>query len=238
MPLHPRVIFPVVTCVAAVAGAAESSARRTDERFPLAASVIETVTIPERLSAFAAPLAATVERRLNAVPGPAAEERGRLLALRVHLALFSGDMERALHTANLIRTAQTAPAERAFAGLTTEAFAAAHRAVNGTGHLRTDTPEFIAAFRQAFATGLATLPELPATIPLLERQSQRIADLTKSALRAEGERLGAKLDGATNCGLEDADHIIRIGHRLRNLLPVRETMLATLAAEIAARRQR
>lgn len=237
MPHPTRAIFPVVTCVAAIAGAAESPVQSSDERFPLASPVIETVLRPERLSAFAAPLAAAVERRLTAMPPPSADERGRLLALRVHLALFFGEMERALQTANLLRAAQTAPAERAFAGLTTEAFAAAHRAVNGTGLLRTDTPEFIAAFRQAFAAGLATLPELPATILLLERQSQRIADLTESALRAEGERLGAKLEGARHCGLEDADHIIRIGHRLKNLLPVRETMLATLAEELATRRR-
>jgi hypothetical protein len=195
----------------------------------LPASVRELVTTPAQLHAWARPLAAEVERML-ATGSPADDAKlGLLLALRVHLALLTGDAPRALDSAARIRERQAGEIERAYAGLTTEATVAARRIAKATG------AEFTAVFRAEFARALATLPRSPEAVGLLAQQRDRIRGMTREALLAEADRLAGRLDAAGRCSLADADQIIRIGHRLENIVPLRETMRAVFEAEIEAR---
>ena len=199
------------------------------ETYPLPAGVRALVTTPAHLQAFAQPLAADVERQLAAVPAPDGEKLTLLLALRVHLALLTGDAPRALDSAARIRARQAGEIEQAYAGLTTEATVAARQEAKAVG------ADFAAVFRAAFARALATLPRSPAATALLAQQRDRIRGMTREALLAEADRLAAKVDATGRCSLADADQIIRIGHRLENIVPLRDTMLAAFDAEIAAR---
>lgn len=210
----------------APAGSAHATAADT---YSLPADVRQLVTSPAQLRAFARPLAAEVERLLAATPAAEGKTLDRLLALRVHLALLTRDAPRALDSAARSRERQTGAIEQAYAGLTTEATVAAWRANEATA------VDFAATFRREFAHVLKILPRSADARRLLERQRDRIRGLTREALLAEAEQLGARLDATGRCSLAEADTIIRIGHRLENIVPLRETMLAVFEAEIAAR---
>lgn len=198
--------------------------------YSLPASVVEVVTMPAHLETFTRPVGAEVERLLGATPPPEGDRLGLLLAMRVHLSLLTGNTERALETAARIRERQPTAMDRAFAGLTTQAAVAAQRAAKpGTG-------EWIAAFRRELARAFATMPSSAEGVAMLEKQRERIHATTREALMADAARLGAKLDATGRCTLEDADQIIRIGHRLENILPLRVTMLAVFDEAIAARK--
>ncbi len=200
------------------------------ETFLLPAPVPDVVTNPPRLMAFAAPVSAEVERALAATPSPEGDRLGLLLAMRVHVALLTGDTARALEAAAQIRARQPTAIDRAYAGLTTQASVAARR------EAKPATPEFVVVFRRELARGFASLPMSSEAIALLEKQRDRIRATTREALLAEADRLGAQLDATRRCTLEDADKIIRIGHRLENIVPLRETMLAVFDEAIAARK--
>lgn len=200
------------------------------ETFVLPAPVRDLVTNPQQLLAFARPVGAEVERSLAATPPPDDGKLAMLLATRVHLALLTGDTARALEAAAQIRARQTTAIDRAYAGLMTQASVAAQRTA------KSDTPEFIAVFRRELARGFASLPMSSEAIAMLEKQRDRIRATTREALLADATRLGAQLDAAGRCTLEDADPIIRIGHRLENIVPLRATMLAVFDEAIAARK--
>lgn len=157
----------------------------------------------------------------------------RLLALRVHLAHHFTDNERAASTAAWIRTLQTDPAERAFAGLSSFAAIAARR----------EHPALApgdAAFRRAFQTHftrlLAGLPRTPEMLAVLRRQRERAAALDREGILAEFRQRVADPDQArAACTLAEADEIVRAFHRLHRLLPLREETLAALDAAIEDR---
>lgn len=183
--------------------------------FPLAAPVRELVTSPAAFGRFAGPVRRALE------PAPAGVDAKLLLGLRAHLALAAHDADAALRAAAELRALQTDPAERAFSGLVTEAQVAAWRPG--------------AALDRELAVRLAALPATPAMTSLLCRQREKLAAVTPEALLAEADELGRRLDGRGVCDWIDADRIIRLHHRLANVLPLRETLVAAFDAALAAR---
>ena len=216
---------------AAPAGPAEAAA---GPRFALAVSAEELVSDPAAFAPFAKAVSAEVERQLGiltAVDDPAI--LSLLLSTRVHLAHHFREDERALVTAAWIRSRQADPAARAFAGLTTVAAVAARRAQPGAG---TSDPRYRRAFRAEFDRQLAGLPRTPEMTAFLRAQQEKIAGLSEAVLHAEvREVIAPALARQGYCGLAEADQLVRVYHRLRDILPVRDETLAALAAAVAAR---
>jgi len=234
---------PRCACLAAVmiAGAVASESvssasepaqlSQEDPSWPRPAAVRELVTDSARFRSFAEQVSGEVERTLAAAPAPAVDTRARLLSLRVHLALYLGHDARALATATQIRETITPPAERAFSGLLTEAMVVARTAAPAGP----SSPAFLPALRSALESRLATLPATPELNAVLARQRERFATLTRDSLLAEADRLGARLDSTARWTLADVDDVVRVGHRLATLLPVRDTILAAFASTPAVR---
>lgn len=214
-----RILVGGVLAAAAPAGLAAAA-------LVLPADAQETMTAPVPLRAFARVAAEEVERALAAQPAPAAESRGMLLAMRVHLALLLRDGPRALATAEQIRAVQATEAERAFSGLTTRAAVAAWAV---------PPAEQASAFAVEFRRQLRPLPHRPEMRAVLVRQRERLQAMTAPALHAEAAQLATTLGGRRRVTLAEADLIIRLGHRLENLVPWREAMISALDEAIAAR---
>jgi hypothetical protein len=208
-----------VRMLAAWAALAWAQATVAAQTFTLPASAQATMSDAARLQEFAGRAATEVERLLAAEAAPADEKLGLLLALRVHLALLRRDGARALDTAERIRARQPSPAERAFAGLTTQATVAAWAAPRAG-----EAAAFAAEFRRL----LAALPRSPEMAAVLTRQRERLEAMTEPALRAEAARLAAVIGDRRQVTLAEVDQIVRVGHRLEHLAPRREAMIAAL----------
>ncbi|MBL9211912.1 MAG: hypothetical protein JNL92_15750 [Opitutaceae bacterium] len=204
---------------------------RAAVEWSLPGRVMDLVTRPEVFGPFAAPLRGEVKRALEAVPAPAGEHRSRLLSLQVHLALAAGDGPVALDTAERIRESMTDPAERAFAGVLTRAAIEARNASAAPA----SAPAYAAALRAALERELARLPSGAATTALLVRQRDRLRALDRGTLLAEAEALGRRLDGPGRADLAAVDLIVRLHHRLENVVPVRDTLVASFDAALARR---
>lgn len=232
--MPPRLEVPsprrAILLLLAGAGVLATSGRATELAWPRPAGARELVTDAARFQPFAARVAADVERALGAVPAPAGETLARLLSLRVHLGLYLGHDACALVAATQIREA-SAPGERAFSGLLTEALVVARgQAPDGTG-----APGFTDALRAALDSRLATLPATAGLDATLGRQRRRFHELTRDTLLAEVAQLDRRLDGASHWTLADVDEVVRVGHRLATILPLREVLLAAFDAAIARR---
>jgi hypothetical protein len=203
-------------------------------RFSLPADPVALVTHEDVFRPFAEQVGAAVERMLGepaAVDDPATFRL--LLSTRVHLAHHFAENEKAVATAAWIRTLQTDPAGRAFAGLTTLASVEARRQ-----HPRAapgDAP-YRATFLQAFHRRLAALPATPEVVTMLQGQREKIAAIDESALLAETrEVIAPAITRRGYCGLEEADQLVRVRHRLVSILPVKGETLRALDAATAAR---
>jgi len=206
--------------------AALAAAAAQGQTFTLPASALDTMTVAGPRHAFAGAAAAEVERALATQPAPEGERLGLLLAMRVHFALLLRDGPRALDSAEKIRSRQATEAERAFSGLTTRATVASWTAPQA---------EQAVAFAAEFHRLLRPLPRSPEMVAVLARQRERLQAMTGPALRGEAGQLAATLGSRRQVTLEEADQILRLGHRLENLLPLREAMIATLDDAIAGR---
>lgn len=222
-----RIIAALVLATAGFLSAAET-------RFELAATPLELVTNEARFRPFAERVRAEVERLLGvpaAVDDPATIKL--LLSTRVHLAHHFGDNEKAVATAAWIRTLQTDPAGRAFAGLTTLASVEARRRHPG---VEPDNAGYRETFEREFTRQLATLPRTPEITTMLRGQREKIAGLTEAALLAETrEGIAPALARRGYCGLAEADQLVRVRHRLVSILPLKSETLRALDAAIAAR---
>jgi hypothetical protein len=202
--------------------------------YALPAAPLELVTNEEQFRVFATAVAADIERQLGVpacVDDPAIFKL--LLSSRVHLAHHFGDNARAIATAAWIRSLQADPADRAFAGLTTFAAVAARRGNPGAGP---DTAVFRAAFEKEFTRLLGELPRTPKITAMLRRQRQKISDLSEAALLAETrDKIAPAIAKRGACGLDEADQLIRVRHRIVSILPVKAETLRALDAAIAAR---
>lgn len=214
-----------------VSAAASGLAAAGSSSWPRPDAVRDLIVDPARFRSFAEQLSGDVERAMHEAPAPTGDTRARLLSLRVHLGLHLGRDARALAAATQIREQVTPAPERPFAGLLTEAMVVA-RAQAGGGPT---TPGYAEALRAALGSRLATLPVSPELTAVLVRQRDRFHILSRESLLAEAQRLGARLDYAGRWTLADVDDVVRVGHRLATLLPVRDVLLAAFDAALAQR---
>lgn len=205
-----------------------------DARFVLPAPPLELVRHEASFRPFALRVGEEVERLLGvpaAVDDPATLRV--LLSTRVHLAHHFADNEKAVSTAAWIRSLQSSPADRAFAGLTTLAAVAARRANPG---VPPHDARYRETFRREFARELAALPATSDIVAMLRGQREKIAAISEATLIAETrEVIGAALARRGHCSLVEADQIVRVRHRMVSILPVRDETLAALDAAIAER---
>lgn len=219
MPMHAAtLLYAVVALVLAPVCGAQTLAVRISE------PPLELVQDTERFHAFARRLAVEVDRQLAGESAAATSDaQKKLLGLRAHLALYLGESEIALRTAATIRALQSDPAERAHSGLATQALVAA----------RGDA----AKFEAEFARLLVALPREAAIREVLLRGRARIAAMTEAALLGEFTgAAAAKFVASESLTVEQADAIVRVGHRLRTILPLRDAMLRAYDAGIARQR--
>lgn len=184
-----------------------------ETRFGLPVPVLQTVTSADQFARFAAPVRA-------ALPGSGLDQRLRL-GMQAHLALNDRDAATALAAGTALRELETNPAAKALAGLVTEAQVAAWR------------PGM--TFSRELTTRLAGLPPTSEITARLRNLREKIAITTREHLLAEAAALGRRLDAAGSCDWLGADEIIRLHHRLVNVLPIRDAMLAVLDEVIAGR---
>jgi len=202
------------------------SAMAAELQHPLPGPVEAVVRDASLFSVLAASVEREVETRIGTVANTGSAEERLLLGLRVHLALLAGHDDRALAAAARIRALQVDAVDQAYAGLTTQAMVAARGA---------DGEIAPGAFAEDFSRRLAALPMTAAMRAGLVRQRDRMIATTETALLAEARTMGERLVQATTCGLVEADQIIRLRHRLIDLLPLRTAIIEALNAAIAAR---
>lgn len=185
---------------------------KPDPTIVLAVPPLQLVTNETDFAPFGRSVSAMVAAELEQVPPPNGARLKLLLGLRVHLALHFGDDAAARDAAGKIRALQTDPAEHAHAGLTTEAIVAArHDPV---------------AFEKEFSTRLAALPRTPEMRAVLTRARERIAATTEAALLDEvRQNITPRLARGEPCTLEIADQLVRVRHRLAEILPLRAALL-------------
>jgi len=184
----------------------------SDPAFVLTVPPQQLVTSEADFAPFGRSVAAVVAAELDRKPPTDSPRFKLLLGLRVHLALHFGNHASALDAAAQIRALQTDPAERAHAGLTTEAIVAAkHDPI---------------LFEKEFAARLATLPRTPEIRAVLTRAREKIAASTETALIEDvRQNIAPRLARGEPCTLEIADQLVRVRHRLAGILPLRAALL-------------
>jgi hypothetical protein len=222
----------IIAFATALLGA--SACAEAEVRFRLPAPPAELVASEDLFLPFANEVRAEVERLLSspdALDDP--DTFKLLLSTRVHLAHHFADNRTATATAAWIRSLQTDPANRAFAGLTTFASVEARRELPGTPP---GDAAYREAFRKAFARQLSILPRNAATVTMLRGQREKIDGITPEALMREvRDVIAPAIERRGWCGLAEADQLVRVRHRLESIVPVRAETLAALDAAIAER---
>lgn len=212
-----------------LAAAGDAASGGVGFSWPRPAAVQELVADPARFRIFAQDVSRAVARALAAQPAPVGTELSQLLSLRVHLGLHLGDDAAARAAAVRIREEVAPPAERALAGLLTEALVESRERRSGGpgGAFQADL------LRGALVARLRLLPEDPGLAAALRRQGDRLRALSRQGLEDEAARLGARLDAAPLWTLADVDEVVRVGHRLGTILPVRDEILAQFDLALA-----
>ena len=210
-------------------------ANAAEPRYSLAGTPLEVVTSEAKYLPFAQAVRADADRLLASPTPPSADQLALLLAIRVHLAHHFREDDVALALAARIRDRQTNPADKAFAGLTTKAAVAARRQ---TGE-KPGNPAFGKVFASEFRRFLGELPGTPEIRAMLVVQRDKIAGLTRETLLAETrEKISPAIEQRGFCGLPEADQLVRVHHRLTDILPVKPETLRGLEEAIAARSRR
>lgn len=212
----------------------EASTAQAEVRFSLPPDPLALVKDETLFRPFAEKVRAEVERLLGvpaAVDDPAVLRT--LLSTRVHLAHHFGDNAAAVATAAWIRSLQTDPDARSFAGLTTLASVAARVRNPGASPSNAD---YRTTFFNEFTRQLATLPHTTGVVTMLRGQREKIAAMTEEALLTEmRDTIIPKLKRKGFCGLAEADELVRVRHRLVSIVPVRDETLRAFDVAIAAR---
>ena len=188
--------------------------------YALNVPALQLVTSEPDFTPFARRVAADVDSALRHQPALDNARLRLLLGIRVHLALHFGDDDAALAAAERIRALQAEPGERAHAGLTTRALVSSHH-----------DPR---AFELEFTRLLVALPRDPAVRTALGRARERMAALTEQALLDDvRQNITPRLARGEPCTLEIADQLVRIRHRLKGILPLRDAMLRAYDAALS-----
>src|SRR5439155_13597271 len=109
------------------------------------------------------------------------------------------------------------PADRAYTGLTSQASVVAR----WESHARAGSPAYAAAYERDFQSRLAKLPRTPEIRAMLVRQREKAAATTREALLAEvRDTIAPAIQRRGGCGLEEADQLVRVQHRLTEIMPV------------------
>jgi hypothetical protein len=218
----PRLFFQpgCVACLMGVMIGSLALANALPGPYLLTVPALQLVTSEKDFAPFARRVSDDVVAALRKRPTDPAELK-LLLGLRVHLALHFKEDTAALEAAEQIRSLQTEPGDRAHAGLTT-------RAVVAAGH----QPE---AFEKEFHRLLAGLPKSPEVRAALVRARARIAGITERSLLDEvRQQIAPRLERGEPCTLEIADQLVRIRHRLTDIVPLRDALLRAYDAAISA----
>jgi hypothetical protein len=180
---------------------------------------VDVVQNDERFRNSARSIATEIDSRLDDAKDAAGQKL--LLALRVHLALHFREDQLALRLAERIRGGVADPGERAHSGLITQALVSSRR----------DPVRFECDFTQL----LRALPRDSRTKAALVRARQKIEEMSADALLSEiRETVAPRIARGEPCTLEMADALVRAGHRLRNILPLRAAILRAYSAALAA----
>lgn len=205
-------------------------------RFELPGTPLEVATQAKVFVPFAEKVDVEIERLLGtpeAIDDPVALRL--LLATRVHLAHYRGDNERAVSTAAWIRSLQTDPTSRAFAGLTTFAAVEARRRHPGVS---AEQDLYRRTFLSEFERQLAALPNTPSMVTFLKSQKQKIEEVTEAALLREvREVIVPAIERQGYCGLAEADQLVRVRHRWQSILPLRGETIEALERAISVRKK-
>lgn len=181
---------------------------------------LELIGDDDAFFSFARELTREVDRLLTDSPAATAEHK-RLLALRVHLALCLRDDAIARTAAERLRELQTDPGERAHSGVLTRALIDSQR-----------DPDKL---ESVLLAALQALPRDPAVRSAVQRSAAKLAALSETALLAEiRDDVAPRLARGEPLTLEIADQIVRAGHRLRNILPLRAALLRAYDQALAA----
>jgi hypothetical protein len=210
------VLFLVAALATATGGATES---QTPISVSFPGPALELVRDDTAFFSFARQLSREADRLL-ATPGATPAEQKSLLGLRVHLALCLHEDDIARAAADRLRALQTDLGERAHSGVLTRALIESRRDPTVL------EPTLLAA--------LKALPRDPEVRSVVQRSAARIAAFSESSLLAEIRNdVSPKLARGEPCTLEMADQIVRAGHRVRNILPLRAAILRAYEAALA-----
>lgn len=201
-------------------------------RYAFNGSIERLVRDEKSFTHFATKVLHDVERRLHDEPSVEVTRQRLLLRIRVHAALYLGDQRRVRDTVTRIRALVSDPVERTYSGLSSLAYLFA---LQHTGEPRPQSARFAAAFQEEFDRGLARLPDTVQVRTILGRQRASFAAISEADLLTAAAALGARLDAAKTCNIEEADRIVQIGHRLVDIVPLRSVMLQSLDAALAGR---
>lgn len=218
----PTLAFVILFTGAVALGNRSSAAPAWHElSFPVPErAILELVRDDDAFLAFVRELSARTVGLLQSDSTATPEQRKRLLAFRIHLALCLAQDDVARKTADRLRDLQTDPGERAHSGLLTRALVESKR-------------DPVALERTLLAL-LNALPRDPAVRAAVARSASRIGTMSEAALIAEiRDGVAPKLARGEPCTLELADQIVRAGHRLRNILPLRAALLRAYEAALA-----
>lgn len=209
-----------ITLAVVIAACANAAPASRELNFSLPRPALELIRDDAAFLSFARQLSAETDRLLHADSAATADERKRLLGLRAHLTLCLGQDHVALQVADRLRELQTDPGERAHSGLLTRALVESKR-----------DP---VALERTLRASLNALPRDPAIRGAVERSAARLAAMSEASLISEiRDAVAPKLARGEPCTLELADQIVRAGHRLRNILPLRPALLRAYEAALA-----
>lgn len=224
MTLRPRQLLRAAFTGVLLFGAATAAERAqiATPTYRVTGSALQLVNSESEFEPFARQVAADVDAALHETAASDVARLKLLLGLRVHLALHFRDDATALAAAERIRDLQTDASERALAGVTTRAIVAAQHDPH--------------RFEQEFLTLLAELPRTAGMRATLQRAREKISGLSKETLLNElDSQVEPQLARGQLCTLEMADQIVRIRHRLTDILPLRDAMVRAYDAAVAAR---
>jgi hypothetical protein len=216
----------LLTLILAKAGAAAAPA----PVYHLPVPPLQLVAEEGQFAPFARAVRDDVDALLQANPAPDGTRLRLLLGLRVHLALHFGEDATALTMAERIRQMQPDPAGRALVGLSTRAFVQARQEAG-----RDHPQEFAAAFERDFAKLLQALPPEPAMRDAVRRARFKIQAATRAGLLDELRKdVLPRLARGEACDIEMAERLVSVGHRIADMVPLREGMLRAYDAVLAA----